>query len=130
MFAGQAEGQRIDPKGSPMISGTPSSLDGSDEPVWEAPRPHRVWSRGQTLAAVGVAAVIAAFGGAAIYCATSASNEMGPGMQGSGVHAPAGGTGLQAWEMPALVPMARAEGLLHSMASSSWPTTTAATPPC
>jgi hypothetical protein len=88
MFAGQAEGQRIDPKGSPMISGTPSSLDGSDEPVWEAPRPHRVWSRGQTLAAVGVAAVIAAFGGAAIYCATSASNEMGPGMHGPGVHGP------------------------------------------
>src|SRR6516164_8492772 len=40
----------------------------------DAGRPRRAarrgWSRGQTLAAVGVAAVIAAFGGAAIYAAT------------------------------------------------------------
>jgi hypothetical protein len=84
MFAGQGEGQQIDPKGSPMISETPSSPDDSDELVWGASGPHRVWSRGQTLAAVGVAAVIAAFGGAAIYAAASGSNEMGPGVHGAG----------------------------------------------
>ena len=50
-------------------SATPTP-DAPDEP------PRRGWSRGQTLAAVGVAAVIAAFGGAAIYAATG----LGPGM--------------------------------------------------
>ena len=56
-----------------------------DEPAWGAPRPHRGWSSRQTLAAVGVAAVIAAFGGAAIYAATSGgANDMGRGWHGGG----------------------------------------------
>src|SRR6202051_4121020 len=65
-----------------------------DEPTWGAPRPHRGWSGRQTLAAVGVAAVIAAFGGAAIYAATSGgSNDMSRSRQGRGP----GGSGPGAW---------------------------------
>ncbi len=63
--------------------------DRPDEAVWGAPQPRRGWSRAQTLAALGVAAVIAVLGGAAIYAATSAGgNEMGPGMHGSGPGGP------------------------------------------
>ena len=56
---------------------------GPDGPVLGAPQLRRGWSRGQTVAAVGVAAVIAAFGGAAIYAATGGSSSaMGPGVHG------------------------------------------------
>src|SRR6185312_3929864 len=44
------------------------------EPTWGSPPPHRGWSKQQTLAAIGVAAVIAAFGGAAIYAATAGNS--------------------------------------------------------
>jgi hypothetical protein len=67
-----------------MTSAQPTSPPREeDDLVWGAAPPHRGWSKGQTLAAVGIAAVIAAFGGAAIYAATgsgSNSNAMGPGM--------------------------------------------------
>ena len=62
-------------------SATPTP-DAPDEP------PRRGWTRGQTLAAVGVAAVIAAFGGAAIYAATGL---------GAGMHA---GPGAGRWGGP------------------------------
>src|ERR1700756_1902151 len=62
-------------------SATPTP-DVPDEPA------RRGWSRGHTLAAVGVAALIAAFGGAAIYAATG---------WGSGVH---GGPGVSRWGGP------------------------------
>jgi hypothetical protein len=59
--------------------------DAADDPVWGQPQPRRTWSTRQTLAAVGIAVVIAALGGAAIYGATSGgSNAMGPGMNGPG----------------------------------------------
>jgi len=77
-----------------------------DEPARGAPRPHRGWSSRQTLAAVGVAAVIAAFGGAAIYAATSGgSNDMGRGWHGGGPGGSGfGGPGAGApggWRAPA-----------------------------
>lgn len=72
-----------------------------DEPACGAPRPHRGWSGRQTLAAVGVAAVIAAFGGAAIYAATSGgSNDMGHGWHGPGPGGPGPG-GPGRWSAPA-----------------------------
>jgi len=58
-----------------------------DEPMWGSPSPHRGWSKQQTLAAIGVAAVIAAFGGAAIYAATAGnSNAVGRGPGPGGPH--------------------------------------------
>lgn len=60
--------------------------DHPDEPTWGAPQPHRGWSKQQTLAAIGVAAVIAGFGGAAIYAATGSSSDAfghGPGPGGT-----------------------------------------------
>lgn len=42
------------------------------------------WTTRRTVAAVGIAAVIAGLGGAAIYAATGGSSEMGPGMHGPG----------------------------------------------
>jgi hypothetical protein len=72
-----------------------------DEPAWGAARPHRGWSGRQTLAAVGVAAVIAAFGGAAIYAATSGgSNDMSRSWQGRGPGGPGPG-GPGRWSPPA-----------------------------
>jgi hypothetical protein len=68
-------------------SATPTP-DAPDEPVRGAPPARRGWPRGQTLAAVGVAAAIAAFGGAAIYAATG----LGP-----GIHA---GPGAVRWGGP------------------------------
>jgi hypothetical protein len=63
-----------------------------DEPAWGAPRPHRGWSGRQTLAAVGVAAVIAAVGGAAIFAATSGgSNDISGGWHGRGPGGPGPG---------------------------------------
>jgi hypothetical protein len=68
-----------------MSSDTQATADdGPDEPVWGAPPPAKGWSSRQTWAAVGIAAVIAAFGGAAIYAATDGGNERGPGMHGFG----------------------------------------------
>ena len=44
----------------------------SDDPVWGSPQPApRHWSARETAVAVGIAAVIAGLGGAAIYAATS-----------------------------------------------------------
>jgi hypothetical protein len=55
------------------------------EPLCGAPQPRGGRSLRQTLSAVGIAAVIAGFGGAAIYAATSGgSNNAGPGMHGPG----------------------------------------------
>ena len=72
-----------------------------DEPSWGAPRPDRGWSGRQALAAVGVAAVIAAFGGAAIYAATSdGSNDVGRSWQGRGPGG-SGPGGPGRWSLPA-----------------------------
>ena len=49
--------------------------DRSDEPVWGE---HRGWSRRQTITAIGVAAVIAGLGGAAIYAASSSGASAVP----------------------------------------------------
>lgn len=61
------------------------TIDQSTEPVWGAspPAPPR-WGLRETLVAVGVAAVIAGFGGAAIYAATGspAQQAFGHGMPG------------------------------------------------
>jgi hypothetical protein len=80
-----------------MNSDTPSSAtptqDGPDGLVRGVPQPRRGWSPGQTLAALGVAAMIAAFGGAAIYAATGGSSSA----MGSGVH---GGPGAGRWGGP------------------------------
>jgi hypothetical protein len=47
----------------------------TDNPVWGAPGPEpRRWGVRETATAVGVAAVIAAFGGAAIYAATASNS--------------------------------------------------------
>jgi hypothetical protein len=104
MFARKGQSRHIDPKGAPMNSATPSSPDAAhhdpEEPVWGAPPPRRGWSRRQTLAAVGVAAVIAGFGGAAIYAATSGgSHEMDPGIHGFGPAGP-GPRGPGPWDGP------------------------------
>lgn len=56
------------------------------EPVWGAPQPAqpKPWSTKKTVAAVGVAAVIAAGGGAAIYAATSGTSNATAGRGGMG----------------------------------------------
>jgi hypothetical protein len=57
----------------------------SDNPVWGAPEPTpRRWSVRETAAAVGVAAVIAALGGAAIYAATDVGSHLAGPHQGPG----------------------------------------------
>jgi hypothetical protein len=81
------------------------SLEGSDtragDPVWGAPQnPPRRWGLRETVTAVGVAAVIAGLGGAAIYAATESNShaERG-GHQGWGPGGPAamaGGPGKMA----------------------------------
>src|SRR5215217_3502232 len=61
----------------------------TEDPVWGAPdtSPRR-WGLRETVVAVGVAAVIAGLGGAAIYAATNSnSHSMG------GAHQPFGGYG-------------------------------------
>ncbi|WP_255605451.1 hypothetical protein [Mycolicibacterium xanthum] len=58
-----------------------------DNPVWGSPDPaQRRWGARETAVAVGIAAVIAGLGGAAIYAATGQSSQvMGPpGHQGPG----------------------------------------------
>jgi hypothetical protein len=52
----------------------------TDSPVWGSPEPApRRWGLRETAAAVGVAAIIAGLGGAAIYAATeTASHPAGP----------------------------------------------------
>jgi hypothetical protein len=66
-----------------MSSDTQTTADDKpEEPVWGAPSPAKGWSSRQSWAAVGIAAVIAAFGGAAIYAATDGGGERGPGMHG------------------------------------------------
>ncbi|WP_370330818.1 hypothetical protein [Mycolicibacterium hippocampi] len=48
--------------------------DVTNDPVWGSPQPGpQRWSARETAVAVGVAAVIAGFGGAAIYAATGES---------------------------------------------------------
>ncbi|MDG5485006.1 hypothetical protein [Mycolicibacterium gadium] len=52
------------------------TIDKSTEPVWGAPPPTpHPWGLRETLVAVGVAAVIAGLGGAAIYAATGSSTQ-------------------------------------------------------
>jgi hypothetical protein len=78
----------------------------AEHEVWGAPQPsHRRWGLRETAAAVGVAAVIAALGGAAIYAATESNSHSfggshqafgpGGGMQGGpgGQHGAIGGPG-------------------------------------
>src|SRR4051812_5428855 len=62
--------------------------------TWGAPQKPR-WSTKQTLATVGIAAVIAALGGAAIFAATGTeSHAMGPGGHSRGAWGgPDGGPG-------------------------------------
>jgi hypothetical protein len=68
----------------------------SDNPVWGAPEPApRRWGLRETAAAVGVAAVIAGLGGAAIYAATSSdSHPMGGPHQATGPGGPGGPPGI------------------------------------
>ncbi|WP_231983455.1 hypothetical protein [Mycobacterium sp. 852002-51961_SCH5331710] len=68
------------------------SLD-TTGPTWGAPEPRQPqWGRRQTVLAVGVAAVIAALGGAAIYAATDGGSPPGvPAFHGM----PAGPPGLK-----------------------------------
>lgn len=70
----------------------------SADSVWGAPQSTSPrWGKRQTVAAVGVAAVIAGLGGAAIYAATDgSSSQMGPppfGAGGPGGHGGPGGPG-------------------------------------
>ena len=82
----------------------------TQDPTWGAPQnvPAKGWSARKTVAAVGVAAVIAAGGGAAIYAASGSSGNAatGPGgMGGPGMSAMGGGPGAgggQAGPMSAL----------------------------
>jgi hypothetical protein len=66
-----------------------------DAPVWGAPEPSpRRWGLRETAAAVGVAAVIAGLGGAAIYAATDGgSHTMGGPHQAFGAGGMPGGPG-------------------------------------
>jgi hypothetical protein len=96
----------------------------TDEPE---PWPRR-WALREIAAAVGVAAVIAAFGGAAIYAATEGSSHsfgarhqaVGP---GGGKPGGPGGPGGQLGAVGGPGPAAR-----RCMASSWYPTAPAATP--
>ncbi len=59
-------------------------------PIWGAPAPQpRRWGARETAVAVGIAAVIAGLGGAAIYAATG-QTEHGAGMAGSHAFGPGG----------------------------------------
>lgn len=52
----------------------------SAEPVWGAPEPApQRWGMRETVMAIGVAAVIAGLGGAAVYAATGSHSQQGPG---------------------------------------------------
>jgi hypothetical protein len=75
-----------------MSSDSPAQQDNIS--TWGAPQNPR-WSTKQTLAAVGIAAVIAALGGAAIFAATGTeSHAMGPGGHSRGAWGgPDGGPG-------------------------------------
>ena len=58
----------------------PADNPSRPEPVWGAPAPApRRWGRRETVATVGVAAVIAGLGGAAIYAATDDGSAVGGG---------------------------------------------------
>ncbi|WP_235010338.1 hypothetical protein [Mycobacterium sp. 3519A] len=62
-----------------------------DTPVWGAPQTTRGWGWRESAAAVAVAAVIAALGGAAIYAATAGSpHSFGPPHQAFGPGGPPG----------------------------------------
>jgi hypothetical protein len=53
--------------------------DDADEPAWGTPQPSpKRWGTRETVVAVGVAVVIAAFGGGAIYAATANSQHQQP----------------------------------------------------
>lgn len=65
-----------------MRTSTAGTVDGvsveTTEPTWGAPEPKQPqWGRRQTVLAVGVAAAIAALGGAAIYAATDGGSPVG-----------------------------------------------------
>jgi hypothetical protein len=88
----------------------------SGDEVWGAPRPSpRRWSLRETAAAVAVAAVIAALGGAAVYAATeSSSRSFGASRQAFGPgSAMPGGPGGQHGPAGAPVPAASAATALH-----------------
>jgi hypothetical protein len=66
-----------------------------DNPVWGAPEPApRHWGLRETAAAVSVAAVIAALGGAAIYAATDTASPLAGPHQAPGGPPPAAGIGM------------------------------------
>lgn len=66
----------------------------SVEPAWGAPTDEPVhWSRNKTLAAVGIAALLAAGAAAVIYAAGGSSESSGPG-GGPGWGGPPGGPGF------------------------------------
>ncbi len=70
----------------------------TERPIWGAPEPSpRRWGLRETAAAVGVAAVIAGLGGAAIYAATEGSSHTvgGPPHRASGPGGMPGGPGGQ-----------------------------------
>ena len=69
-------------------------MDQSDDhtdQIWGAPRPEQRWGRRETVAAVGVAAVIGVLGGGAVYAATANTGHGGPGFGGPGFGGPPAG---------------------------------------
>jgi hypothetical protein len=77
----------------------------ADTQVWGAPTDRSShWSLNRTLAAVGIAAVLAAGGGAVIYAATGSTEQAGPGFGGPG--GPGGGPGFGGPGGPASAPAA------------------------
>ena len=82
--------------GGDMSVEQPTRQQQPAEPVWGAPPAQpSTWSTRTTLAAVGIAAVLAAGGGLVIYAATSGSHDAGPGHMngGPGWNGPGGGPG-------------------------------------
>jgi len=73
-----------------------SALDtAGSEPTWGSAQTGPVtWSRNKTLAAVGIAAVLAAGGAAVIYAADTAPTHNGPAWGGGPGGAPGGGPGF------------------------------------
>lgn len=79
----------------------------TDQQIWGAPQPPRRWGLRETAAAVAVAAVIAALGGAAIYAATEGNSHTFGGTHqpfgpGGGQHGAIGRPGQAAQEPPSL----------------------------
>jgi len=79
----------------------------TDDTVWGAPDPSpRRWGLRETAVAVGVAAVIAGLGGAAIYAATDGSSHpMAHQPFGGGPNGPGGSTGSVGRQGPGPMPL-------------------------